>query len=263
MSFLELAWKRNSVRNFKTDDIPVEKIVKLLDAARSAPSAGNCQPWYFYVIKDTVLKKQICNFSYNQHWMLNAPVFIIVCADIARTEKKYSSRGRDLYCIQDTAAAIQNLLLCATDEGLAACWCGAFDEKAVSNILELNNNFRPVAIIPIGYAVNEPAKTSRRPVEEISKFIGFENETIPKNEPQRIKFEHGDININGALFNDMNLSSSEFININMESCTFKDVNLSNVKITECNLANMSISNCNLNGFSINGKDISGLLIEKQ
>jgi len=260
MNFLELAWKRKSVRNFKTDDIPIEKIVKLLDAARSAPSGGNCQSWYFYVIKDTVLKEQIYNFSYKQSFLLNAPVFIIVCADIARTEERYSSRGRDLYSIQDTAAAIQNLLLCATDEGLAACWCGAFDEKAVSDILELNNKIRPVAIIPIGYAVNEPAKTSRRPIEEISKFIGFENETIPKDEPQRIKFEHGDIN--GSLFNDLNLSSSEFININMDSCTFGDVNLSNVKITECNLTNMSISNCNLNGFSINGKDISELLIEK-
>lgn len=57
MSFSKLAWKRKSIRNFKPDDVPVEMIIKLLDAARSAPSGGNCQPWHFYVIKETALKK--------------------------------------------------------------------------------------------------------------------------------------------------------------------------------------------------------------
>lgn len=257
MSFIELAWKRKSIRNFMTDDVPTDKIIKLLDAARSAPSGGNCQPWYFYVIKDRALKNKIFNLSCKQHFILNAPVHIIVCADIARTEKKYNDRGRNLYSIQDTAAAIQNLLLCATDEGLCACWCGAFDEEAVSDLLELNNGLRPVAIIPIGYAVNEPAKTSRRPIEEISTFIGFENETIPKSETQRIKIEHNDMR--GALFNDLNLKGSEFVNINMSGVTFKNINLTNAKIKECNLSNVEISNCDLNGFSINGKIASELL----
>lgn len=174
MNFLELAWKRKSVRNFKNDNIPVEIVMKLLDAARSAPSGGNCQPWHFYVIKDAALKEKIYE-STRQPFILGAPVHIVVCADLARTGKRYGDRGRNLYSIQDTAAAIQNLLLCAVDEGLSACWCGAFDEKAVSDILELKDDLRPVAIIPIGYAANEPAKTNRRPVDEISTFIGFDN----------------------------------------------------------------------------------------
>ena len=172
MDFLELTWKRKSVRSFKTDEIPDEKIMKLLDAARSAPSGGNCQPWHFYVIRDKALKERIFNSSCKQQFILNAPVFIVVCTDFEKTRPRYGDRGVGLYSIQDTAAAIQNILLCAVDQGLASCWCGAFDEKALSEILELGENFRPVAILPIGYAANDPEKRSRRPIEEIATFIG-------------------------------------------------------------------------------------------
>lgn len=260
MSFLEFAWKRKSVRNFKPDGVPVEMIMKMLDAARSAPSGGNCQPWHFYVIKDAPLKKQLHQAAGGrQAFMLESPVHIVVCADLARTGNVYGDRGRNLYSIQDTAAAIQNLLLCAVDEGLAACWCGAFDEKTVADILKLNDGLRPVAIIPIGYAVNEPAKTNRRPVEEISTFIGFDGESLPASEPQRVKFEHADLG--GALFNDLNLANSEFVNINMRGCSFSDINLTNGNITDANLSDMKILNCMLDGFTVNGKLVSDLLEE--
>lgn len=180
MGFLELAWKRNSVRNFKTDSIPAEKIMRLLDAARAAPSGGNCQPWQFFVIGDAALKQKIHDQSCKQDFILDAPVFIVVCVDYPRTTARYADRGRDLYCLQDTAAAVQNILLCAVDEGLACCWCGAFDEKALAEILELKSDLRPVALIPVGYAVSQPAKRSRRPVEEITTFIGFEDGIVPK-----------------------------------------------------------------------------------
>lgn len=257
MSFIELAWKRKSIRNFKTDEVPMEKIMLLLDAARSAPSGGNCQPWHFYVIRDAAVKKQIYESSGGQHFISQAPVNIVVCADLERTSVRYGERGRNLYCLQDTAAAIENLLLCAAEQGLAACWCGAFDEKAVSAALNLDQNFRPVAIIPIGYAVNEPPKTPRRSVEEISTFIGFDGEIIPKSEPQRIKIEHS--NLKGALLNDLNLENSEFSNINMCGFNFSDMNLSGGKISDCNLTNMEISNCKLDWFTVNGRIVMDLL----
>ena len=257
MSFIELSWKRKSIRNFKSDEVPTEKIILLLDAARSAPSGGNRQPWHFYVIKDAELKKQIYETSGGQLFILQAPVNIVVCADLERTSARYGERGRNLYCLQDTAAAIQNLLLCATEQGLAACWCGAFDEQAISDALNLNENFRPVAIIPLGYAVNEPPKTARMPVEEITTFIGFDGGTIPKSGPERIKIEHSDMR--GALFNDLNLADSEFTDINMRGFNFSDMNLSDGAISDCNLTNMKISNCKLDGFTVNGKKIADLL----
>lgn len=171
MDFIELAKSRSSVRNFKKDDVPNDLLFQLLEAAQAAPSAGNCQPWHFYIIKDKELIQTIREKSCRQAFIADAPVLFVVCADIERTEKYYKKRGRELYCIQDTAAAIQNILLCAQSIGLGACWCGHFGEKEILEILNLNEGMRPVAIIPIGYPKKESIKTSRRPIEEFATFI--------------------------------------------------------------------------------------------
>ena len=172
MDFNELSQSRRSVRGYQQKNIPNGDLEKLIIAAQSAPSAGNCQPWHFFIISDTALKTEIKNKSCNQEFLLTAPVFIVVCADIKRSEARYSERGRNLYCIQDTAAAIQNILLCAKSLGLGTCWCGAFNENALSEIMRLEKDMRPVAIIPVGYPLNEGAPTKRRPVQEIVTLIG-------------------------------------------------------------------------------------------
>lgn len=179
MNFLELARKRKSTRSFKPGDIPAEKIKKLLDAARNAPSGGNCQPWHFFAIRDTEVKNKICNLACKQPFILDAPVHIVVCADLDRTGNRYGERGKTLYCIQDSAAAIQNMLLCAEEENLGACWCGAFYENILAEILSLKENLRPVAIVPIGFPLTaEARRTQRRTVKEISTFIGFDDESL-------------------------------------------------------------------------------------
>jgi nitroreductase len=73
----------------------------------------------------------------------------------------YGDRGEKLYCIQDSAAAVEHVLLLAVDNGLGACWVGAFDENEVSKILNLPLHVRPVAIIPIGYPKGRVKHTSR------------------------------------------------------------------------------------------------------
>ena len=258
MSFHELAWKRSSVRGYKPDDVSMEKITRLLDAARSAPSAGNCQPWYFYVVRDAAMKKRLFETAGGrQPFMLEAPVMIVVCVDYPKAMKRYGERGRDLYCIQDTAAAIQNLLLCAVDEGLAACWCGAFDEKPIADLLELSVDLRPIAVIPVGYAVTDPPKTPRRPIEEICTFIGFDGEALPQSGPAKIKIEHRDMG--GALFNDLNLQDAEFVDINMRGASFHDLNLAGAKIERCDLTDVQIADCRIDGLTVNGKAVSELL----
>lgn len=176
MNFLELTRARKSIRKFKADSIPMDKLMKLLEAARTAPSAGNRQPWHFYVIRDEDMKDKIYNLACKQPCIASAPVHIVVCADFPKTTDRYGDRGKDLYSIQDTAAAIQNLLLCATSEDLATCWCGAFDENVTAEILGLSADMRPIAIIPIGYADDTPKDRGRRSIEEISTFIGFNTE---------------------------------------------------------------------------------------
>ena len=172
LDFLALAKSRRSIRGFKDKDITKEQLMQLIDAAQSAPSAGNCQPWHFYVIKNKGLQAKMKENAYNQDFILTAPACIVVCTETKCNESRYGERGRDLYSIQDTAAAIQNILLCAKNMGLGSCWCGAFDEEKISGILDLKKDFRPVAIIPVGYpeADSYPPQ-NRRPVEEIVTFI--------------------------------------------------------------------------------------------
>jgi nitroreductase len=172
MDFIELAQSRRSIRDFQQQSISKDDLIKLITAAQSAPSAGNWQPWHFYIISDKRLQREIRNQCGNQEFMMAAPVFIVVCALTNQNRSTYGRRGKALYCIQDTAAAIQNILLCAKSLGLGACWCGAFHEKSVRKILRLKKSTRPVAVIPVGYPVADPDPTWRRPLEESVTFLG-------------------------------------------------------------------------------------------
>ena len=172
IDFLKLSKSRRSIRGFKNQDVTKEQLMQLIDAAQSAPSGGNCQPWHFYVIKNKDLQAEIKEKSCRQDWILTAPAFIVVCTDSKRSESRYGERGRDLYSIQDTAAAIQNILLCAKSMGLGTCWCGAFNEEKLAEVLKLPKEFRPIGLIPVGYPANDSyPPQNRRPIEEIVTFI--------------------------------------------------------------------------------------------
>jgi len=89
--------------------------------------------------------------AYGQKFIAEAPVAIVISSDLDKITSVYGQRGRELYSIQDTAAAAQNMLLAITDLGLASCWVGAFDEEQVSGVLNLPSNIRPLVILPVGY----------------------------------------------------------------------------------------------------------------
>jgi nitroreductase len=174
-SFLELLLdcmqKRRSVRKYSSKDVSDEMVGKILQAATFAPSAGNVQPWFFYVCRNTEKKKKLTMASSGQGFVAQAPVVIVVCAVLEQARDSYRQRGEQLYCIQDTAAAIQNMLLVIHALGLGACWVGAFDEAEVRAALSLPPNLRPVAILPIGYGDEQVSAPGRRSVEEVSKEI--------------------------------------------------------------------------------------------
>ena len=101
---------------------------------------------------------------------------IVVTLDRERAERKYQQRGLELYAFQDTAAAMQNMLLCAADLGFAACWVGAFDEEACRRVLDLPAHLRPVAMLPVGYPAADAPLTDavmpkRAPLEKILDFV--------------------------------------------------------------------------------------------
>ncbi|MDT3698257.1 MAG: nitroreductase family protein [Thermincola sp.] len=163
--------ERRCVRSFKEDLVPRATIGRLIDAARWAPTAGNLQAWQFYVVYNDKKKRELARAATNQSYVGEAPVVIVVCTEPETLAAKYNDRGRNLYALQDSAAAAQNIMLAACGYGLGTCWVGAFDEKLVAEVMELPRGVRPVVIIPVGYPAGENKAPARRPVEEIVQII--------------------------------------------------------------------------------------------
>lgn len=164
---------RRSVRAFKNQDVPVEIVEKLIDAARWAPSAGNIQPWEFIIVRKPEIKRRLAEAALGQTFIEKASVVIVVCANESLSSQGYGARGKRLYCIQDTAAATQNIHLVAYSLGLGTCWIGAFREEEVREILEIPQGVRPIAIIPVGYPAETPSPGSRRPLDQIVHYEVF------------------------------------------------------------------------------------------
>jgi nitroreductase len=160
-------FERRSCRAFRADPIPKEDLDRLLEAMRLAPSAGNCQPWRFLVVQSKEEREALAVAAFGQDFIAEAPIVIVVCVDPARSSARYGSRGRELYVLQDTAAATENLLIAATALGYGSCWIGAFDEAEAARALNLPKKLRPVAMSPIGKAARKLGKTTRLPMSEI------------------------------------------------------------------------------------------------
>lgn len=167
MNMLKAIKKRRSIRRFLREDIPEEVVMELLDAMRWAPSAGNLQPWEFVVVRDKRIKRRVAEAAYKQMFIAEAPVVIVVCANPSRSATRYGDRGINLYCLQDTAAATQNLHLAAVEMNLGTCWVGAFDEDHVARAIGAPRGIRPVAIVPVGRPAERPPPRPRRSLEEI------------------------------------------------------------------------------------------------
>ena len=158
---------RRSIRAFTDKPVTDREVKKLIEAARWAPSAGNIQPWEFIIVRDPKVKHDLCEAAMNQTLIEQASVVIVVCADPMQSSKRYGSRGINLYCLQDTAAAAQNILLTAHAAGLAACWIGAFNEEAAKGVIGVPDELRPIAIIPVGHPAEKPRARLRRSLDEI------------------------------------------------------------------------------------------------
>jgi nitroreductase len=166
MDVYETIRVRKSVREFETKDIPEETLMRLLGAARLAPSASNRQEWRFVVVRDAETRKKLVMAAKNQTFVGEAPVVLVCCAE---TSGHVMSCGLLCYPI-DVAIAMDHLTLCAVAEGLGTCWIGAFDEAKVKEILGIPPEIRVVELMPVGYPKNPgPVAKSRIPLEKMVK----------------------------------------------------------------------------------------------
>ncbi|MEM0049207.1 MAG: nitroreductase family protein [Candidatus Bathyarchaeia archaeon] len=187
---------RRSIRLFLPKNVPQDLVLRLIDAARWAPSAHNAQPWRFIVIFDPIVKKKLAE-AMASDWLRDlerdgvpqeeakrlaeesikrfseAPV-LIIAAITMREMHKYPDRRRrrfeHLMATQSLAAAIQNLLLTAHAEGLGACWFCAplFCQETVRRVLRIPRDVEPQALIALGYPAESPKPPPRKPIKEIA-----------------------------------------------------------------------------------------------
>lgn len=171
MEFSEVISKRRSVRHFNTKlEVSDDDVRALLEAAVAAPSAGNIQPWRFTVVR-TLAARERLSAALSQRWATAAPVVIVVSVDPRPCAARYGDRGEYLYSLQDTAAAVENMLLAAVDRGLGACWIGAFSEDSVREAVGLQRPVTPVAIVPVGYSAESAGRPTRRPLSELTTYL--------------------------------------------------------------------------------------------
>jgi len=124
------------------------------------------QAYEIFLVRDEEKKRALAEAALGQEFIAEAPIVLVFCANPSRSASRYGSRGRDLYSIQDATIACSFAMLAATSLGLGSCWVGAFDEEEVKKVLGIKE-FRPIAILPIGYPAEKPYKTSRRSLKDL------------------------------------------------------------------------------------------------
>ena len=171
MSVLEIIKRRRSTRKYMEDEIPEEVLLRVMEAARLAPSGKNLQPWKFILVKDEDLKEKLARAARGQMFIAQAPVIIVVCGF---PEQSYAHMGNYMKSWPiDVTIAIDHLMLQAEEEGLGTCWIGAFEEKEVKPLLGVPDDVRVLALTPLGYPDETPRDRGRKALEEIISYNKF------------------------------------------------------------------------------------------
>ena len=158
MEAMEAILSRRSIRKYTEQPVTDEVIKELLEAAMSAPSAGNEQAWQFVVIKDRGILDQIPKYHPYSRMVKQASVVILVCGDL----KSEKHKG---YWVQDCSAATENLLIAVEAKGLGAVWLGVYPREdrvnGLRELLGLPEHVVPLSLIPIGYKGEEKPPANR------------------------------------------------------------------------------------------------------
>jgi nitroreductase len=150
-----------------------DRITRVLKSAWRAPSAGHLQPQDFIVVRDPITKRKLVEAALDQSFIEEAPVVVVVCSDTRRNIERYGERAVKFYSVIDGAFASLIILLSVVDEGLGACFVGAFEDAVVSRVLGLPREVRPIGIIPIGYPAEKPKRLARIPLERRVHVDGY------------------------------------------------------------------------------------------
>jgi nitroreductase len=154
---------RRSIRAFQDKEVETDKLDKVLEAARLAPSANNRQEWKFIIVKNKDKRERLTIAAANQTFVGEAPIVIVACATESQS---IMTCGQPRYTV-DVSISVSFMILQAQELGLGTCWLGKFSEDDVRQILGIPDDIRVVAMTPLGYPAEDPTTRSRKDMEQI------------------------------------------------------------------------------------------------
>lgn len=173
---LELLNTRQSDRAYLDTPIEDEKLYRILEAGRLAPSACNAQPWKFIVVNDQDLKNKVADCTSSKvlgmnHFTKQAPVHIVIIEERANFTSSAGSmiKGKHFPLI-DIGIAAEHICLQAAAEGLGTCMLGWFDEPKVKKLLNIPKAKKVPLIITIGYPASETREKRRKDLDQITSY---------------------------------------------------------------------------------------------
>lgn len=167
MNVSEAIKTRKSVRAYISKPVEQEKLLKVLEAARLAPSAGNRQEWRIIVVTNEELRSELADKATRHKFIGDAPIILVCCAEDVDYVMPCGLKSFPI----DLAIAIDHMTLAAVEEGLGTCWIGGFDETAVKGILGIPKAVRVVELLPLGYPVDgSPVSKNRLPLSQIVRY---------------------------------------------------------------------------------------------
>lgn len=168
---LELIKSRQSDRKYSDKPLEREKLDRIIEAGRMAPSACNAQPWKFIVVTKPDLREQAAVAASAKLVGMNifvgqAPVIVVVVREKPNFSSKVGGtiKNRD-YSLIDIGIASENICLQAKAEGIGSCMIGWFDEKLLKKILNIPKSKRVELIITLGYSLSDQREKKRKPEE--------------------------------------------------------------------------------------------------
>jgi nitroreductase len=153
MDFLELVRTRYACRSYQARTVEEDKLLRVLEAVRLAPSGSNRQPWKFVVVHDPDVRRRLVRACANQRFIATAPV---VVAGVGLMPDRMMSCG-----VPGDPVDV------ATAEGLATCWIGAFSQDDVRAVLEIPKTAKVIELMTLGYPADGPRPKSRKPLADV------------------------------------------------------------------------------------------------
>lgn len=176
--FMDLVSRRRSVRRYKPLPVEKEKLLTCLEAVRLSPSACNSQPYKFVVIDDPALKDKVAEaaFSgvYSQcRFAAGAGALVVVLSQTGKLTAWLGNQVQDTnFRLMDIGIAGEHFALAAEAQGLATCWLGWFNAKAVAKALNAPSGAKAEIMFSVGYADEAPQARRKKTLEQISGFNG-------------------------------------------------------------------------------------------